>query len=174
MAQQSWMARYGLLLGGLVALVALVAIPLLLRQLSGTTPTAVATNVEPSKPGWEIRYNATLALARRGSDKVKQRLDVFEEMLNEEQQLRNFTKLPADRHRPDEPARREVVTDAAGAYTTVLTALKALVDCYHQNPKLNLCREDPKLDEALDRLAHSSNPAVRSEVERTRQELAKP
>ena len=59
----------------------------------------------PSKAGWEVRYNATVALARRGSDKIKDE-QVWEnllEMLDEEQQLRNFHRELKDKSEvPDE------------------------------------------------------------------------
>src|SRR5688572_29917259 len=43
--------------------------------------------IMPSAPGWEVRYNAVQAQARRGSPHV--RWDVMREMLDEGQQLRN-------------------------------------------------------------------------------------
>jgi hypothetical protein len=174
MSQQGWLSRYGLILGALMAVVALVLIPVLLGRFGGTAPSDVARDAPKSDPGWEIRYDATLALARRGSERVKdeKRLEAFREMLDEQRQLRNFTLFPGERQRPDEPPRKTAVTDAAGAYNTIITALKVMAELHRKRPDLNLCVLDPAINEAMEKLAHSSNPAVSAEVERTRQELA--
>jgi hypothetical protein len=165
-----------LLLGGLVAVVGAVLIPVLLGRFGGAAPSEVSRDLEPSRPGWGIRYDATLALARRASDRIKDphRLDEYREMLDEQQQLRNFTLFPGERQRPDEPPRKVAATDAAGAYNTVLTALKVMGELHQKRPDLNLCKLDPRIATQLDQLTHSSNAAVRTEAERTRQELANP
>src|SRR5688572_974266 len=51
-------------------------------------------DIMPSPVGWEIRYNAAQALARRRSEKVP--WDTIREMLDEEQQLRNFRAILHD------------------------------------------------------------------------------
>src|SRR5271170_5306195 len=81
----------GLLLFGLVAVIAAVVLLLLVRWPSQATGQAPPEGVTPSSPGWEIRYQATVTLARRGSAKVP--LDTLCEMLNENQQLRNCVTL---------------------------------------------------------------------------------
>jgi hypothetical protein len=173
MSQEGFLSRSGILLGALVALVALVAIPVLLGRFGGAAPVPVSSELAPSRPGWGVRYDATLALARRGSDRIKDqvRLDEFREMLDEEQQLRNFTKFPDDPPLPGQPPHKTAVTDAAGAYNTVITALKVMAELHRKRPDLNLCQLDPEIGQQLDKLAQSSNPAVRREAERTRQQL---
>ena len=66
-----------------------------------------------SRAGWEIRYNAAAALARRGSDRIKDHIEVLSEMLDENQQLLNFrTKLKEGQDVPDEQAARATVISA--------------------------------------------------------------
>src|SRR5438105_40976 len=59
-------------------------------QKAPAPPTATAG--PRNTPGFEVRYNATLALARMGSDRIVDRFDVLKEMLDEDQQLRSFRK----------------------------------------------------------------------------------
>lgn len=109
--------------------------------------------VAPSPPGWEIRYNATLALARRGSDKV--RLDVLSEILDEDKQMRNFrVKLKDGTEVPDESAAR----------TIILSALKAVAELHAKRPSLDLSPLSP----AIDKLAESPVVMLRAEADRTR------
>jgi hypothetical protein len=116
----------------------------------------------PSPPGWEIRYNATVALARHGSPKV--RLEVLREMLDEPRQMRNFRSTLADgREVPDEAAARR----------TVLGALKAVRE-WHRHPDAvkAIGSDDPRLQmvhAAVGLLTQSPNEAVREEAEATRQ-----
>src|SRR5208282_705557 len=116
MAQESGLAQRGLLLLGLMlAIVAVVGF--VLFRPKGTPPSedgqrpellvlavpspgagfpvfinwgavAILSKSLPSSPGWAVRYNATVTLARRGSAKTP--FDVLSEMLDEDQQLRNF------------------------------------------------------------------------------------
>ena len=117
----------------------------------------------PSAPGWEIRYNAALALARRGSAQLP--LGLMREMLDEQQQMRNFRAVLADgRQVADETAARE----------TVLSALKALTQWHQLAPAVTTERNNPALKEvyqAVDRLTQSANLVVRTEAEKTRQAL---
>jgi hypothetical protein len=121
----------------------------------------------PSPPGWEIRYNATVALARRGSPYV--RLDVLREMLDEQRQMHNFrTALPDGRNVPDEAAARR----------TVLGALKAVRDWHrHQGAIRQVGPDSPELRSlyvAVDRLADSPNRVVSTEAQETRLALKTP
>lgn len=103
-------------------------------------------------PGLKVRYNAAVALARRGSDQV--RLDLLQEMLDEEAQRENFrVKRQAG---PDTP-------DEAPARAAVLGALQAVAELHQKRPQLDLAALRP----AVERLAHSGAPAVRAEAERT-------
>src|SRR5262249_41539129 len=117
-----------------------------------------------SAPGWDVRYNATVALARRGSPHV--RLDVLAEMLDEQRQMRNFRHTLHDGRN---------VADEAAARRTVLNALKAVKE-WHAHPEAvkAVGRDNPQLQmvhAAVDRLADSSNIVVQTEARKTRQSL---
>jgi hypothetical protein len=118
----------------------------------------------PSSTGWEIRYNAAIALARRGSCAAP--FDTLSEMLDEDLQMRNFrVKLADGKEVPDEAAARR----------TVLNALQALVEWN----KVQHCRRWRDKDRpqwrqvgaAIAQLMHSPNVAVKDEAEKTKKEL---
>jgi hypothetical protein len=109
-------------------------------------------------PGLKIRYNATIAVARRGSNKT--RFDVLAEMLDEGALRKNFRlKLADGREVPDEST----------VSLTVVTALKAISEFHRRNPDRDLS----VLAGPLDTLARDSSIALRSEAERTRFALRK-
>jgi hypothetical protein len=109
--------------------------------------------------GLTIRYNAVVALARRGSDQV--RLDLLRDMLDDEQQLQLFrTKLQDGRDVPDQAAAR----------TATVNALKAVADLHRRRPERDLS----SLHDAIDALAKNPNPVLKAEAERTRLALARP
>jgi hypothetical protein len=145
----------------------------------------------PSTPGWAVRYNAAIALARRGSQHVP--WEVVREMLDEAQQLRNRRVLVQDRW----------VIDEVRARQTVLNALKAVVH-WHQrvaatpgsDQAVLVCasassfpatiawgplacldgtraRELQRVRAAIDRLRHSDNAVLRKEAADTLATLAK-
>lgn len=119
----------------------------------------------PRNPaGFEIRYQAALALARQGSDRASDRLDLLKEMLDEEQQLRSFRKRIVEGRVVPE---NEAPLDPVAARTIVESALKAIVVLHKKRPDLDLSPLTP----AIDRLTQSGNPALRTEAERTRTEL---
>jgi hypothetical protein len=108
-------------------------------------------------PGLKIRYNATVALARRGSDKA--RLGVLQEMLDEPLQRQHFiVKKKGGKEEPDE----------ATVQVTLSTALEALADLHRKKPERDLS----KLYPAIEALAQSKNLAVRGEAERTLKTLS--
>jgi hypothetical protein len=117
----SGFVKRGFLMLGAMTLLVLVVIGIIIYRPAQVMPTVPADlPAEPSKPGWQIRYNATVALARRGSDKVP--WNVLREMLDEKQQLKNFPiPLPDGRELPDEAAARAVM----------ITGLKAVAE-WHQ------------------------------------------
>jgi len=116
----------------------------------------------PKSPrGWDVRYNAALALARRGSPKIQDPVpwESLSEMLNEEQQMRNFiVTRPDGREVPDETAAR----------MTVIAALKAIQVLHHRNPEVKLAA----LNEPIARLATSASLPVRTEARTTELALA--
>src|SRR5262245_43432838 len=99
-----------------------------------STPTMVPG--PSSAPGWDVRYNAALALAHRGSPKFNDAVvqDLFKEMLDEEQQLRNFrTTLKNGKE----------TTDAVAARTAILGALKSLYELKSKQPNADLSGLQP-------------------------------
>ncbi len=108
-------------------------------------------------PGLRIRYNAAVALARRGSGRAP--LDLLRDMLDESEQLdQNRLRFRKDGHE---------AADEATAYDVVQTALRAVAELHRKNSSVNLS----SLDTAIDKLKQSANPAVRKEAERTRAAL---
>jgi hypothetical protein len=120
----------------------------------------------PSTPGWEVRYNAAIALARRGSARVP--FDLLAEMLDEDRQMKNFrARLKDGREVPDEAAARR----------TVLSTLKAFAE-WHTHPQAvqAVGPSDPGLQRvyaAIDKLTQSPNRVVRTEAANTRLSLKK-
>src|SRR5262245_19560399 len=92
MAENSGLHQRGLLLLGLM-LVIVAGIWYFGFFLPGSgqpgpAAQAATSKAQPSPKGWEIRYNAALALARRGSTHLP--FDVVREMLDENRQMANF------------------------------------------------------------------------------------
>jgi hypothetical protein len=137
----------------------------LLAALAGcnrdTAPEAITAPA--SSKGWEVRYNATLALANRGSDHIKDQ-EVWEnllEMLDENQQLANFNKVPT----PD----GKEAPDPASARMTVIGALQAIEELHRRRPDMDLSGLNP----TIEKLIKSSNVAVRTEATKTKLLLEK-
>jgi hypothetical protein len=108
-------------------------------------------------PGLRIRYNAALALARRGSNRTP--IDALKDMLDESEQLdQNRVRFKKDGHE---------AADEVTAHDIVQTALRAVAELHRKNPAVNLTA----LDSAIDKLKNSAEPAVRQEAERTREAL---
>ena len=103
-------------------------------------------------PGLRVRYNATTALARRGSKRVN--LAILAEMLDEETQ-----KEYCRRRLPD----GKEVSDEASAVQTVLETLKTVAELRRQRPDLDLSALRPLVDQ----LADSPNVALRTEAKNT-------
>lgn len=114
--ENGFVKRGFLLLGAMTILVAVV-LSIIFVKPEQTAPVDVKSlPAEPSAKGWEVRYNATVALLRRGSDKVS--WPVVHEMLDEKQQLKNCQfSLPDGREIPDEAAARRFVIAALKALT---------------------------------------------------------
>jgi hypothetical protein len=189
----SGLAQRGLLLLGLMAAVVVAVWVMLLRGRRQELPTekgrpeVAATLVAspgpglsgvpwgaldrlaqtlPSARGWETRYNATLALARRGLASVP--FGTLAEMLDEERQMKNFrARLHDNREVPDEAAARR----------TVLNALKAVAEWHkHKGAAQAAGPSNPGLQRvyaAIDRLRHSPNLVVQTEANNTWLSLGK-
>lgn len=136
---------------------ALVILLLIAGCRRGRLPTVVEGPKSP--PGWEVRYNAAAALARRGSVRVQDERvkGILLEMLDEEQQMRNFRQEIQGRQ----------VSDPASAALTVVTTLQALNELHRRQPDLDLSDFRPVIDKLLD----SPNLVVRTEAKKTKQLL---
>ncbi len=101
----------------------------------------------------EVRYNAAVALARRGSDQV--RLDLLGEMLDEGRLRASFLVRPegGGPAQPDESAVR----------VTVVNALKAVAELHRRRPERDLSELVP----AVRRLTQSPTQALRGEADAT-------
>jgi hypothetical protein len=117
---------------------------------------AALTDKMPDGAGWNVRYNAVIALARAGSERLP--LNVLCQMLDEDLQMRNF---PGD----EQSARH-----------TVSNALKALVDWHSQKEAVDkVGRDSPALRAAytkVEHLTHSTNDALKQEAATIQEKIA--
>jgi hypothetical protein len=127
------------------------------RELVGDNPDG--TTALTRKPGRQVCYNATVALARRGSDKT--RLDMLGEML-EGDQLREVFRL-----RKKDGS--EVPEDDA-VNQTVVIALETIAEMHNRNPKL----VNDSLRDAVERLKSNGNPAISNQAKKTQQIIGAP
>jgi len=125
-----------------------------MRKLVGDNPDG--TSAYSTKPGRAVCYNATIALARRGSDKT--RVDLLVEMLDEGQ-LREVFRLKEKNgvERADE----------ALVIVTMTNALKAAAEMHGHNPQLTT----EALREAVSKLTTNNNAAIANEAKKTQQVL---
>jgi len=134
----------------------IILIPIVCVGCNRTGESAPAPRIGgPSADAREIRYNAALALANRGSSRVKDDAawEAMGEMLDEERQLQNFqTPLGDGRSVPDETAAR----------MTVISALRALQELHKKQPSVDL----KDLKPAIEKLTQSSNATVRVEAKK--------
>jgi hypothetical protein len=152
-----------LLLGGMTALVVVMLLVALRRPESSNAPASTAKDVAPSAPGWEIRYNAALALARRGSPNTP--WPIILEMLDEDRQQSNFRVTLKN---------GQVVADVEDARNTVRNALSAVAQWHekqsHTAPQPPTAEMQLVYDQ-IDRLAHDTNAPLRVHADRTRQKI---
>ncbi|MFO0966705.1 MAG: hypothetical protein U0793_14120 [Gemmataceae bacterium] len=117
----------------------------------------------PSRPGWEVRYNAAASLARLGSDQTP--WATLAEMLDERQQMLNF------RVRLDDG---RIVPDEAAARLTVLNALRSVKQWYEkQSAPGTPDAEQAKVNAAIARLAESAVVELKKQAEETREAIKK-
>jgi hypothetical protein len=155
MAREGMLSKIALVLGGVVALLVMAIVVLGWYQQHRGSHASPVSPGHPSSAGWNIRYIATLALAHRGSDAIVDCIDQLEEMLDETRQLGNArVKLKNGKESVDE----------GQAYQTLTLALKAVGDLHQRKPGLDLKRLFP----AIDKLAQSTNPPLRTEAQRTK------
>ncbi len=118
------------------------------------------TRALSKRKGFQVQVNANLALARRGSPRV--RLDLLEEMLDPEALgqvfvVREKTRGDTGREQPDEAL---VVVTLAGA-------LKAVAELKRQRPEMKLDAIKAKVAA----LTASKNVTIRAEAELARKAL---
>jgi hypothetical protein len=159
MSEDTGLAKRGLLLLGAMTAIVTVVLVILFNR-GGPEAPAVPDGGDPSAVGWEIRYNAAVALARRGSDNVPWPL--FREMLDEKQQMRNFRV---------ELEGGQVAVDEVAARTALISALRALGDWHVKQRAANKTAAPAGLRpvyEQVDRLAESPVAELKKEAERAR------
>jgi hypothetical protein len=146
-----------LMLAGMAILVSVVLAILLWKPAAPPAEIRTDLPAQTSAPGWQVRYNAAIALARRGSAKTPWPL--LREMLDEGQQLRNFAE--------PEPGAKKAESDEAAAQATVLEALKAVAEWHRKQPApIVVTPEMRDVYAQVDRLAEK--PLYQAEAERTR------
>ena len=139
----------------LIAFITILAMAGCQRQAASPPPG-------PKSPtGWQVRYNAAQALAHRGSPQIKDPAawESFQEMLDEEQQLRNFTQSRNGRD----------VCDTTAARMTVIGALRAVAELHRRQPALDLA----ELTGPITKLTQSSNVPLSTEAKHTQLVLTK-
>ena len=116
-------------------------------------PPPPSPNGPASGSGWEVRYDAVLALAHRGSDKFLDPvvLDLVQEMLDEEQQLRNFRVTLKS---------GQEVTNAQAARMAILGTISSVRDFHEKKPTADLKPIGP----AIDKLTKSQIPVIAKEA----------
>jgi len=136
-------------------------VPLLVAGCPEGTPYGIAFAMAdqlPSTPGWHIRYNAAMTLARRGSAAAP--WPVVREMLDESQQMRNArTRLPDGAS----------VIDEAVARAYMIAALKALAAWHEkQGAKREAPTELREIYPLVDKLAESPIAELKTQAEKAR------
>ncbi len=127
------------------------------RRIAGYREDEKQIDVPVTKiPGLTIRYNATIALARRGSDKL--RLGLLEEMLDQDLLRQRFVVAGPD---------GKDIVDEALVSKTLEGAMEAVAELHHRKPERDLS----KLVSKIEYLAQDSNLATRSEADRTLRSL---
>jgi hypothetical protein len=111
------------------------------------------------KPGFRVQANATIALARRGSPRV--RLDLLGQMLDEPF-LRANLVLRQKAGGAEQPEEALVVK-------VLLETLQAVARLHEKRPDFNLAAVRPRIDQ----LAQNPNPAVRAEAQNAQLALEK-
>lgn len=115
----------------------------------------------PSAPGWQVRYNAAIALARRGSQNTPWPL--LREMLDEQRQRRNFRILVKG---------GKSVANEEEAQHAVRNALAAVAQWHKKQDAAavgTVSADLQKVYDAVDRLAQGGNNVLRVQADRTRQ-----
>jgi hypothetical protein len=120
------------------------------------------TRAVSHKAGQRVCFNAVVALARRGSPKIADRMDVLAAMLDGDALRKNFVLV--HKNGTEEP-------EKAAVDQTLFDALKAVAELHRLRPEMDLSALNP----AIDALATTNgNPALRSEAQNTQIALKSP
>jgi hypothetical protein len=154
---ESWVSRHGTTLIAFGAALVLGIVALVLWR-PGWTSRPAAPVGEASGPGWKIRYDATIALARRGSDKTP--IDTLEQMLDESKQRANF--------RVKQENGQEIVDE--DGMSSMLDATLDAIAVFHEKRKD--AKAAAQLKPAIEKLTESNNPGVREKAKDVLQKLS--
>jgi hypothetical protein len=124
-----------------------------LAERSKLTEIPIKTIVYTQPPELNVKLNATIALARRGSDFVS--TGRLAEMLDQDKLRKQFLDedVTTENPKPDE----------AAVVQTVVNTLKAIGDLHKQRPE----KITAAIRAAVDKLKSNSNSAVKKEAEQT-------
>jgi hypothetical protein len=120
------------------------------KQLTGDNPDKTTSFTH--RPGHQVCYNATIALARRGSSKT--RVGMLAEMLNPDELREVFRVKTANN--ADE-------ADEAAVVQTLVVALQAVAELHQHQPALI----DATLRDAVTKLTSHPDAAVANEAKKT-------
>lgn len=163
MGRDNFLSKVGLTLGCLaaIAVIFLVAFGWFQRSHSNDGAPSSSSLPSHSASGWSIRYNATKALALRGSPRIKERLPVLQEMLDEETMRQNFQA----RGKNGQP-----IPNESEAHHFIVSTLKAVAELHERNAAIDL---SPLLP-AIDKLAQSTDSNLKTEALKTKELLSGP
>ena len=120
------------------------------NKLKGDTATTISYTQPPEL---NVKLNATIALARRGSDKVS--TGRLAEMLDENKLRAQFLRENIDTQKPE--------PDEGVVVQTITNALKAVVELHKQRPE----KITPAIRAGVDALKSNPNAAIKKEAEQT-------
>jgi hypothetical protein len=123
-------------------------------KLLGDSTSTIAYSKPPEL---NIMLNATIAMARRGSDEVS--TGRLAEMLDEDKLRTQFVREDVNTEKP--------VADDGVVVQTVVNTLKAVVELHKQRPE----KITPAIRAAVDKLKNNGNAAVKNEAEQTALEI---
>jgi hypothetical protein len=123
-----------------------------IQLLNSGDPNSYPATDDPKMQALGIRYQAALALARRGSSKAP--LALLAEMLDEDSEKQSFHHQLKN---------GQAVPDPEVGYQALIDALKAVAELHRKNPRLDLSELRP----AVAKLGQSGNAAVRAQAETT-------
>ena len=118
----------------------------------------------PASPGWNVRYTATLALARAGSEQVP--FDVLAQMLDEDLQMRNWLAHTED---------GKVFVDEQSARRTVHNGLRGVVQWHeHKEAVDKVGKDNPgllRVYAAVNKLTLSHDSALQQEAQSIKKKI---